>query len=80
VEFAFIFGLFVGSVVTASFAAWAAWHEHSMKRTSETPDVADYVTPQSLLERHSDVGRFCEWGGLAGPGAHVVSQDLEHQL
>lgn len=74
-EFAFILGIFTGSVITASFAAWCAWHEYRMNRTSKAPDPDDYVTPSSLLERHNDVSRFCEWGGIAGPGVHIMTDE-----
>jgi len=59
-------GLFTGALVPALFAGWALWHERRI-----VPSDTDYVTPKSLW-RHSDVSRFCEHGGLAGPGARVV--------
>lgn len=31
-EWSFIAGLFTGSLLTASFACWAAWHELRLKR------------------------------------------------
>jgi hypothetical protein len=76
IAFTFILGLFTGGFIVAVFAAGAAWHEHLLFRTITPPNHEDYVPQASLLDRHTDVGRFAEHGGLCGPGAHIVSDEL----
>ena len=72
----FILGLFTGGFIVAVFAAGAAWHEHLLFRSITPPNYEDYVPQASLLDRYTDVGRFAEHGGLCGPGAHIVSNEL----
>ena len=72
----FILGLFTGAIITASFAAWAAMHERTLRRTRDSWTAADDAYQYTLVDRYTDVGRFAEHGGLCGPGARIVSDDL----